>query len=235
MLFMCAKKIATMLCVMALCTGSSLVMAEVSDSGSGLDYQKKSSWKFWESKSQAQKQDELYKELKKYVGTLNAFDKEITEDLKVADSIHKYLEKKSGSIPDSEKGTLKALSREGKVEQFPTQKARAEGVQKDVRTQRDTYKRYLEELKKTDLEKDRLANIKKTTSSRKKWLKDQQLQYMNFQIVLYGFPKGFKYTLPAKQQKMRQKRLEKIVNTDYFKDLDANTQKILKDARHTKL
>lgn len=69
-------------------------MAKVSDSGSGLEYKKKSSWKFWKSKPQAQKQDELFKKLKKYVGTLNDFDKEITEDLKIADSIHKYLKTK---------------------------------------------------------------------------------------------------------------------------------------------
>lgn len=228
---MYAKKIATMLCVMALCTGSSLVMAEVSNSGSGLDYKKKSYWEFWKSKPQAQKQDELFKKLKKYVGTLNAFDKEITEDLKVADSIHKYLEKKSGSIPEAEKKLFKSRMRAGKVKDFDDSKKSASEVQAAVQTQRDTYKSYLKELQNKDLEKTRLADIKKTTSRRKKWLEAQQLQYMDLQIVLYGFLKGSKYTLPAKQQKMRQKRLDKIVNTYYFKELDADTQKILEGAR----
>ena len=231
---MCAKKIATMLCVMALCTGSSLVMAAVGDSGSGLEYKKKSSWKFWKSKPQAQKQDELFKKLKKYVGTLNDFDKEITEDLKIADSIHKYLDKKSSSIPEAERGLLKSDMRENKVESFGDAKSNAIQVQSAVKEQIGTYKDYLKELQNKDLEKARLADIQKTTDGRKKWLKAQRMKYAHLQVVLYGFHRDSKYRLPAKQQKMRQKRLEKIVNTDYFKSLDSETKEILEEARTPK-
>ncbi|MGB0919315.1 MAG: hypothetical protein ACPGUZ_02205 [Holosporaceae bacterium] len=229
---MCVKKTAIVLCVMALCTGPSWVMAAVSDSGSGLDYKKKSSWKFWKSKPQAQKQDELFKKINKYIGVLNTFDQEIAEDLKVADSIHQYLETKNKRIPEAEREQVKALMRKDKVKNFPAQKAAAEGVQKDVRAQRDTYNGYLEELKKKDLDKDRLANIKKTTSRREKWLKAQRGKYVEFQGLLYGFFGGLKSLFPAKQQKVRQKRLDKIVNTDYFQALDADTQKVLQDARN---
>ncbi len=229
---MYAKKTAIVLCVMALCTGPSWVMAVVSDSGSGLDYKKKSSWKFWKSKPQAQKQDELFKKINKYIGDLNAFDKEIAEDLKVADSIHKYLETKNAKIPKAEKGQLKFGMREWKIESFDDAKKRAIQVQAAVQTQRGTYKKYLTELQKQDLEKTRLADIKKTTSGREKWLKAQRMEYGPLQVVLYGFHRDAKYMLPAKQQKVRQKRLDKIVNTDYFKELDAETQKVLQDARN---
>lgn len=223
-----------MLCVLTLCTGSSLVMAAVSDSGSGLDYKKKSWWQFGKSKPQAQKQDELFKKLKKYVGTLKAFDKEITEDLKVADSINTYLKTKNAKLPEEEKELFKSGVREGKVESFGDAKKSAIKVQEAVQKQRDTYKGYLKDLQNKDLEKARLADIKKTTSGREKWLKTQRKKYFEFQGLLYGFFGGLKSLFPAKQQQVRQKRLDKIVNTDYFKDLDEDTKRILEKARTPK-
>lgn len=124
--------------------------------------------------------------------------------------------------------------RERKVESFGDAKKSAIKAQEAVQKQRDTYKDYLKDLQNKDLEKARLAEIKKITDGRKEWLKAQRMEYAHLQIVLYGFHRDAKYMVPAKQQKVRQKRLDKIVNTDYFKDLDEDTKRILKEARTLK-